>query len=175
MRGLTRPRTHRLPRAVVAAIVSAVALAGVAQSAGAKGNPTPPLTPPALLAQAEATPDATFMVIVRGRPGDSSAAIRAAFQQAAAVHGHVGHQFTSIAGVSGTLTGADLTRLARNPHVLSIVPDAPVLSAGVDGPVAARAGAGHAGARDRRRRQRCRSEQDAGLRHPPRRKRRPLV
>src|SRR6266404_4981078 len=132
MRGLTRPRTHRLPRAVVAAIVSAVALAGVAQSAGAKGNPTPPLTPPALLAQAEATPDATFMVIVRGRPGDSSAAIRAAFQQAAAVHGHVGHQFTSIAGVSGTLTGADLTRLARNPHVLSIVPDAPVLSAGVD-------------------------------------------
>ena len=131
MRGLTRPRTHRLPLALGAAALSAVVLAGVAQTAGAKAPPRG-WTPPALLAAAQANPDASFRVIVRGQPGDSSAVIAAAFQQNADVHGHVGHQFVSINGVSGTLSGAELTRLVRNPHVLSIVPDAPVLASGVE-------------------------------------------
>ncbi|HET8893472.1 MAG TPA: S8 family serine peptidase [Gaiellaceae bacterium] len=34
--------------------------------------------------------------------------------------------------MSATLSGADLLRLARNPHVSSIVPDAPVSSAGIE-------------------------------------------
>jgi serine protease AprX len=131
MRGLTRPRTHRLPLAVGAAVLSALVLAGVAHTAGAK-PPPPGWTPPALLAAAQANPDATFSVIVRGQPGDSSAVIAAAFQQNADVHGHVGHQFMSINGVSGTLSGADLTHLVRNPHVLSIFPDAPALASGVE-------------------------------------------
>jgi serine protease AprX len=132
MRGLRRPSTHRLPRGLAAAAVAAAVLAGVAQTAAAKGPPAPSWTPPALLAAAQANPDATFRVIVRAQPGDSSAVIEAAFQQAADTHGHVGHHFRSIAGVSGTLTGAGLTRLAGNPHVLSIVPDAPMLPSGVD-------------------------------------------
>jgi serine protease AprX len=69
-------------------------------------------------------------VIVRGRPGTSSAAVAAAFRQSA--HGRVARIFSSISGVAGTVAGAERAGLAHNPIVLSIVPDAPTSSTGLD-------------------------------------------
>jgi serine protease AprX len=79
--------------------------------------------PSNLLAQAQAHPDQMFDVIVQGRPGDNSASVAAAFSAGSGGVGHLKAQFQSIAGVAGTLRGADLLKLASSNHVASIVPD----------------------------------------------------
>src|SRR3954453_9451527 len=75
---------------------------------------------PTLLAQAQAQPDASFDVIVRGRPGQNSASIAKDFD---GVAGRTKRAFYSISGVAGSLTGQQLVKLAGNHHVLSITPD----------------------------------------------------
>ncbi len=113
----------RLVGPFVAALV--LALAVVVQGAGAHGNGPPEWTPASLVAQARANPNATFHVIVRSRAGGSGADVAGAFP------GHVGHVFTSIPGVAGSLTGHALVGLAHNPH-LSITPDSRVVTAGIE-------------------------------------------
>src|SRR5690242_14655772 len=65
--------------------------------------------PSTLLAKAAANPTASFKVIVRGVPGEKSASIANYFTQG---KGKLKRQFYSVNGVSGTLAGADLVKLA---------------------------------------------------------------
>jgi serine protease AprX len=73
-----------------------------------------------LMANAQASPTATFDVIVQGRPGQNSASIAKDF---GGVAGQTKRAFYSINGVAGSLTGAQLVKLAQNNHVLAITPD----------------------------------------------------
>jgi serine protease AprX len=76
--------------------------------------------PQQLMANAQASPTATFDVIVQGRPGQNSASIAKDF---GGVAGQTKRAFYSINGVAGSLTGAQLVKLAQNNHVLAITPD----------------------------------------------------
>jgi serine protease AprX len=116
-------------RGTLVLFTAAVALlAGLAQTAEAAHGPksSPSWTAPGLLAKAQANPQQTFHVIIRGARGVSSSTV------AAATHGSIGRAFRSINGVSATIDGAELTALAHNPNILSIVIDAPVASAGLE-------------------------------------------
>jgi serine protease AprX len=110
---------------VAAVLAASATLAGSAQTAAAKvrGPHTPAWTPASLLQRAQANPQKSFPVIVRG---DSTGGIAGLF------HGRLKHRFASIAGVAGTLDGAALVALAHNPHVTSITPDLPVRSADLE-------------------------------------------
>ncbi|HEY2072771.1 MAG TPA: S8 family serine peptidase, partial [Gaiellaceae bacterium] len=106
-------------------------LAGWAQTATAahgKQAAPPPSTPPGLLAQAKANPSKTFDVIVRGSRGVSSTGVAGSV----AAHGHVGRVFRSVNGVEMTLKGGELFGLSHNPNILSITPNAPVVSTGIE-------------------------------------------
>jgi serine protease AprX len=120
-------------RGALALVTSAVVLlAGLAQTASAAratASSAPP-TPPGLLAQAKASPQQTFDVIIRGTRGISSDGVANAFGLVA--HGRIGHRYSSINGISATVNGAELTALARNPNILSIVPDATVVPIGIE-------------------------------------------
>ena len=118
-------------RGVLALITSAVAvLAGLAQTASAAHGPTsgsPPSTPPGLLAAAN--PNQTFDVIVRGARGVSSNSVASA---AASAHGHIGRIFRSVNGIEMTLKGGQIDGLSHNPNILSITPNSPVSSTGLE-------------------------------------------
>jgi len=77
--------------------------------------------PSSLLRQAQQRPQQSFDVIVRGVPGEKSASIATYFTQGGA--GKLKNEFYSVNGVAGTLTGADLIKLAANNHVFSITSD----------------------------------------------------
>src|SRR5579864_150837 len=120
-------------RGALALLIPAVAvLAGLAQTASAARvpNSSPQGTPAGLLAQAKANPSQTFKFIIRGTRGQSSDGVASAF--AAASHGHIGHRFSSINGISATLTGGELWGLSHNPHILSITPDVPIAPVGIE-------------------------------------------
>ena len=92
----------------------------VAFPATAAAKNTSAFVPQGLMAHAQASPDSTFNVIVRGRAGNNSASIAKDF---GGVAGQVKRAFYSINGVAGSLTGAQLIKLASNNHVLAITPD----------------------------------------------------
>ncbi|MGZ4316788.1 MAG: S8 family serine peptidase [Gaiellaceae bacterium] len=109
-----------------AAIVAAV----IAQTAdAAHPHASPSWTPPGLLASAKANPQQTFRVIVRGGNGVSTDALASTIGSNR--QGPL-KRFAAINGVATTLTGAELTLLSTLSSVLSIVPDAPVASAGLE-------------------------------------------
>jgi serine protease AprX len=102
---------------VVAAALTLAFGAGSAFGAKKAGA----FVPSTLMAKAQASPSRMFNVIVRGVPGEKSASIATYFTQ-----GHTAalkKQFYSINGVAGSLSGADLVKLASNNHVLSITSD----------------------------------------------------
>ena len=120
-------------RGALALLITAVAvLAGLAQTASAAHAPksSPLGTPAGFLAQAKANPSQTFRVIIRGTKGQSSNGVASAFGLVS--HGHIGHRFSSINGISATLTGGELWGLSHNPHILSITPDVPVAGVGIE-------------------------------------------
>jgi serine protease AprX len=120
-------------RGALALVIAAVTvLAGFAQTAQAAHGPTgsPRGTPSSLLDKAKANPQQTFHVIISGARGVPSNGVASVF--GAASHGHVGHTFRSINGISATINGAELTALSHNPNILSIVPDAPVVPLGIE-------------------------------------------
>jgi serine protease AprX len=103
----------------------ALAVAGLTLVFGAgsalAAKPSGAFVPSTLMAKAQANPDTNFAVIVRGKPGEKSASIATYFTQ-----GHTAKlkkQFYSVNGVAGSLSGADLVKLASNNHVLSITSD----------------------------------------------------
>jgi serine protease AprX len=111
-----RSAKSRVRFAVVAASLAAV----VAFPATAAASDGSAFVPTRLLANAQASPAATFNVIVQGRPGQNSASIAKDFD---GVSGKMKKAFYSIDGVAGSLTGAQLVKLAQNNHVLAITLD----------------------------------------------------
>ena len=122
--------------ALTLGIALVTVLAGLAQTAQAGHGPThgpkspPQWTPPGLLNKAKGNPQQTFRVIIRGTRGVSSNGVASAFNGSS--HGRIGHAFRSINGIAATLNGAELTALSRNPNILSIVPDTPVATVGIE-------------------------------------------
>jgi serine protease AprX len=116
-------RGGRTKAALIAFVV--LALAVPASSTAGSGKSSGALVPATLLAQATASPLQTFHVIVQGSKGNSSKTV-ASDVQSTTKNGKLKRKFLSISGVSADLTGADLLKLAKNPHVLAITPDTPV-------------------------------------------------
>jgi serine protease AprX len=112
--------------ASVAAVVCAFVPAALASNGNGNGNTTA-FMPSTLRAQATQNPTKIFNVIVRGKPGEKSASIATYFAKGQGT-AKLKRQFYSIAGVSGSISGADLLKLAGNNHVLSIFPDATLAS-----------------------------------------------
>jgi len=112
------PRAARpgLRLAVVAASLAAI----IVFPATAAAKNLSAYVPRQLMANAQASPTATFDVIVQGRPGENSASVAKDFGGAA---GQLKRAFYSINGVAGSLTGAQLVKLSTNNHVLAITPD----------------------------------------------------
>ncbi len=111
-------------RGFVATLVVAVGLAAPAAYAGSDSG-FRAYTTPGLIAQAQASPKATFDVILVGsdRPSGWLAKQIASFDGTKA---KVRRQFSSINGVAARLTGNQILTLAHNGHVESITYDAPI-------------------------------------------------
>ena len=94
--------------------------------------------PDSLLAAAQASPDASFRVIVQARPGrhsrDAAGDVTAAITADPGKAKGLKRRFVSIAGVSAQLTGEQILFLAARPGVLAITPDVPLAASG--GPTA---------------------------------------
>src|SRR6266576_6460767 len=117
------PRAAKPAWRLVAVAVSLAAI--VAFPATAAAGTQNAFVPAQLLANAQASPTATFNVIVQGRPGQNSASIAKDFD---GVAGKLKKAFYSIDGVAGSLTGAQLVKLAQNNHVLAITSDVQLAS-----------------------------------------------
>src|SRR5947209_4608237 len=113
---------------VVAAAALALALP-VAGVAGTSGQKADALVAPSLLKGAQTSPDATFNVIVEGTKGSSSKGIG---DDVATGNGKLKQKYLSITGVSASISGKDLLKLAKNPHVSAIVPDVKVKTSGYE-------------------------------------------
>jgi serine protease AprX len=118
-------------RGFLATLVVAVGLAApVAYADSGSGSPSfKAYTTPGLIAKAQATPRATFDVILVGadRPSGWLTKQIAGFDSTKA---KVRKQYSSINGVAARLTGSQILTLARNGHVDSITYDSPVVLAG---------------------------------------------
>lgn len=127
---------------IVALMALTVAFAVPASSSAGGGRhhalPTQGIVPASLIASAQANPAQLFHVIVQGTHGNSSSRLATDVADQTGDHqgnkgrdrtGKLKHAFRSINGVAVTLSGKDLLRLARNPHVLAITPDSPVKTA----------------------------------------------
>jgi serine protease AprX len=84
------------------------------------------IVPASLLAKAAANPLQTFNVIVQGDKGSSSSDVG---NEVNKENGKGLKRFNSVVGVQASLSGKDLLKLARHPHILAITRDAPVSSA----------------------------------------------
>jgi serine protease AprX len=111
-------------RGFVATLVVALGLAAPAAYADSDSG-FKAYTTPGLIAQAQASPKATFDVILVGsdRPAGWLAKQIAGFDSTKTM---VRRQFSSINGVAARLTGSQILTLAHNGHVESITYDAPI-------------------------------------------------
>jgi serine protease AprX len=82
------------------------------------------VVPKSLLAQAAANPTQQFNVIVQGDKDSKGAQ-----DDVQSGGGNVKKRFLTVAGVSASLSGADLLKLAKNPHITAITPDVKVSAA----------------------------------------------
>jgi serine protease AprX len=115
-----------LTSVLAGATTTASASSGTGIAASPSGNGTA-VVPSSLLAQATANPNQIFHVIVQGTKGNSSRTIA---QDVTTQNGKLKRKFLSISGVAADLSGKDLVKLARHPHVRAITPDARVKAAG---------------------------------------------
>jgi hypothetical protein len=92
------------------------------------------VVPTELLAQAQAHPDQTFLVIVQGRGRERSSDVETDVDEernASPGRGKgVRKRFATISGVAAELTGRQISRLAERNDILSITRDAPVTASG---------------------------------------------
>jgi serine protease AprX len=121
---------------VILALVAALA-APVAATAGSPGRSVQParaLVPASLLGEAQAHPNQVFNVIVQGSRGKKSSLVAATVAGARADHPGKGkglkRTFTSVSGVSASLTGAQIVDLAQRGGIFSITPDSRVRLSG---------------------------------------------
>ncbi|HSC91669.1 MAG TPA: S8 family serine peptidase [Gaiellaceae bacterium] len=115
----------------VGAVVAAIAALVLALPAAAVAGDKEPraYVPAGLLEAAEASPQATFDVIVEGRPGASSDDVAASVSKA---KGASRRRFASVDGVLAQVSGKELLKLARHPNVLSITPDSITAATGYE-------------------------------------------
>lgn len=104
--------------------VLVVPLAGTAALESGHGGDAAAVVPPLLLAAAQAHPDQSFDVIVQ-----SDRTSQRAGEEVRQENGNAKHEFASVDGVSATLTGKDLLKLAKHSHLTAITPDAALESA----------------------------------------------
>jgi serine protease AprX len=105
----------------VAAFV--VPMASASDGGNSSNSGQSAIVPPNLLSQAQANPDQNFDVIVQSVRGKSS---DAAADELKSENGNVKRKFASISGVSASISGKDLLKLARHPGVMAITPDVKV-------------------------------------------------
>ncbi len=112
--------------------------APMAAGAGRSSNPHDPgiraYLSPGLLEQAQASPNATFNVIIEGSHGQTSAEVAADVSSARSSDPGRGiglrKRFRALSGVAAELTGRQVLRLARQPGIRAITVDAPVVLSG---------------------------------------------
>jgi serine protease AprX len=109
-------------RTLVLLSLAAMLVVPVAGSA-APGSPPGPhaIVPDSLIAQATANPTQQFDVLVVGNKGVSSSLVG---QDVTNASGKLKMRFVTVNGVDVLVSGKSLLQLARNPHVLSITPNA---------------------------------------------------
>jgi len=110
-------------------VLSVVALASVfaaGASAGSKASPPAAQVPSSLLQAAQAGPNKMFKVIVQGRSTTGSSAVASDVRSTGVA---VRHKFQVISGVSATIPGKLLLRLAKVRDISAITPDVQVQSA----------------------------------------------
>jgi len=90
------------------------------------GGSNGPVVPDSLIAAAQANPNASFRVIVQGKPGERTGDVQT---EVGGQNGKWRKSFRAISGGAATMTGKDLIRLARRASVLAITPDAPIKTA----------------------------------------------
>ena len=116
-------------RGLIAFAVAAVAMAlpavGLADNSDHQAY-----VPSALLTRAQANPGQTFNVIVQGTKGNSSNDVG---DRVKSNKGQLKRSFHSIDGVSASISGADIVKLAKDPHVDVITPDGVVKASGFTG------------------------------------------
>jgi serine protease AprX len=114
-------------RGWVTLALAAMLVVPVAGSASTgSGNNSGAFVPPSLLAKAAANPLQTFDVIVQGDKDSSSSDVSSAVSKE---NGRGMRSFMSIAGVQASISGKDLLKLSRHPHIIAITRNAPVTSA----------------------------------------------
>jgi serine protease AprX len=92
-------------------------------AAGIAGEKQHAAVPSDLMAEAQANPSANFDVIVQGDKSNGSRDVSKATQEN---NGSLKRMFRSISGVSATLTGKQLVKLARDSHIGAITRDEPL-------------------------------------------------
>src|SRR5919201_1350755 len=109
-------------RTLVLLSLAAMLVVPVAGSAatGGPGKPTA-IVPDKLIAAATANPTQQFDVLVQGNKRISAATVG---QDVTTAGGKLKMRFLTVAGVDALVSGKSLLQLARNPHVLSITPNA---------------------------------------------------
>src|ERR671937_2921153 len=111
-------------RGIVLTALAAMLVVPVAGSAALGVPGSSAVVPKSLLAQAAANPTQQFNVIVQGDKDSKGAQ-----DDVQSGGGNVKKRFLTVAGVSASLSGADLLKLAKNPHITAITPDVKVSAA----------------------------------------------
>src|SRR5919199_907882 len=112
-------------RGIVLTALAAMLVVPMAGSAalGVPGNSA--VVPKSLIAAATANPTKQFNVIVQGDTG--SKAVGDDVQNGG---GKIKKRFLTISGVNASVSGADILKLAKYPHVTAITPDVKVQASG---------------------------------------------
>src|SRR5919202_6654665 len=108
-------------RGIVLTALAAMLVVPMASSAALGVPDNSAVVPKSLLAQAAANPTQQFDVIVQGDRGSNGAQDDVGYSG-----GKVKKRFLTVAGVSASLSGAELLTLAKYPHVTAITPDVKV-------------------------------------------------
>src|SRR5919109_5130098 len=112
-------------RGIVLTALAAMLVVPMASSAAPAVADGSAIVPKSLLTQAAANPLKQFDVIVQGDRGSKGA------QDDTSYNGGKGQQrVLTVAGVSASISGANLLKLAKYPHVTAITPDAKTSSVG---------------------------------------------
>jgi len=123
-----RSRTVATRLGLLAAVTAlAVPASGVAATRAASGIKNGPVVPAYLIQAATANPLQVFHVIVQGTKGVKSSTVAS---DVGSANGKTKKAFSSISGVSADVSGKDLLKLTKNPHVLAVTLDQSVKTTG---------------------------------------------
>ena len=112
-------------RSMITLALAAMLVVPMASSASSSdsGKNNGAVVPNSLLAKATANPLQMFDVIVQGDKKSSSSDVANEVQSE---HGNGMKRFMSVAGVQTSISGKDLLKLARHPHISAITPNVAV-------------------------------------------------